>query len=83
MVGCGNQFFIVRFAHGLLPALQLARVLHRRCLYNFDLYLYSRPHLELHPCPGDKVYSRPRGRAGERSVILPPVRGAVKIFPKT
>ena len=38
-----NQFFVVRFAHGLWPANELKLVLRRRWLYMSGLYLYSRP----------------------------------------
>jgi len=42
MVSCGNQSYLVRFAHGLLPALVLKMVLPRRWLYTFSSPLYSR-----------------------------------------
>ena len=58
MVRSANQFFIVRSAHGLWPALVLKGIVHRRWLYMSGLYLYSRPYVNVHLRTSGHVYSR-------------------------
>ena len=71
MVRFANQSYVVRFAHGLLPALVPARVLDRRWRDNCGLYLYSRPYVYLHPRTRVIVYSRPRAESGESAASSP------------
>ncbi len=62
-----NQFFIVRFAHGLLPALVLTKVVRRRWLFTSGLHLYSRPYVYLQPRTREHVYSRPCAWSGKNA----------------
>ena len=64
MVRCANQSYIVRFAHGLLPAWELKMVVRRRWLYFGGLDLYSRPYGDVNLCTRESVYSRPRAESG-------------------
>ncbi len=71
MVRCANQSFVVRFAHGLLPALVLKMVLRRWWLYLSDRDLYSRLHVDVNLRTRESVYSRPR--AGSRGAQRSPL----------
>ena len=64
MVGCANQSYIVRFAHGLWLSNVLKVVVRRRWLYFGGLDLYSRPHGDVNLCTRESVYSRPRAGNG-------------------
>jgi len=69
MVSCGNQSYIVRSAHGLLPPFVLKMIVHRRWLFTSGLPLYSRPYVYLYLRTRDKVYSRPRAWSGESAAL--------------
>ena len=60
MVRCANQSYIVRFAHSHWLSNVLKVVVRRRWLYLSDLYLYSRPHVDVNLHTRESVYSRPR-----------------------